>query len=138
MNELSVFNPFFDDAFGFDFPQIVSTRSVAMPKVDVKETSAAYTLDMDLPGRTEKDVDIDVKDNMLTIASRKEQQEQKEEKNGGYVIRERRMYSFSRRFQLPDDIEQDKISATFKNGVLEVVLPRHAAPSPKKIAITAA
>ena len=79
MNELSLFNSLFDDGdFGF-FPAVAKNYSFGVPQVDVKETKDAYALEMDLPGRTEKDVDVDLKDNVLTIASHTE--ETKEEKS---------------------------------------------------------
>ena len=96
---------------------------------------------MDLPGRTEKDVNVELEHNVLTISSQKE--EAKEEKSDKkdkdtWLIRERRVSNFSRRFTLPNDVDGDKVAATFKNGVLSVSIPRKALPSPKKIAIAVA
>jgi len=153
MNELSLFNTLFGDHdYGFNFPDLVeSTPSFNMPKVDVKENKDSYVLDMDLPGRSDKDINLELKDKVLTISSHKE--ETKEEKspdkkdkdnkkvdeNGEWLIRERRTSDFTRRFTLPEDINEEKVNAAFKNGVLTVTIPRKViAPSAKKIAITAA
>ena len=139
MNELSLFNTFFNDAFGANgLPEFNFHATPAVPKVDVKETKDNYLLEMDLPGRTEKDVNLELDHNVLTISSHKE--DTKEEHSGKneketWLIRERRVSDFSRRFTLPDDVNGEKVAATFKNGVLLVTIPRKALPPPKRIAI---
>lgn len=135
MNELSLFNSLFDTAFG-GMPD--SWKVTQMPKVDVKEGKDSYALQMDLPGCTEKDVNIEVDHGVLTISSAKT--EEKEEKKDGekWLIRERSSSRFTRRFTLPDDVDQEKISAVFKNGVLNVTMNRKELPAPKRIAIEAA
>ncbi|MBR6342134.1 MAG: Hsp20/alpha crystallin family protein, partial [Treponema sp.] len=97
-----------------------------------------YVLDMDLPGLTEKDVDLSLKDNVLTISSTQEEKKENK-KNSEWIVHERTSSSFSRSFTLPDDVEGSKISASFKNGVLTITMPRNKAlTESKKIAITAA
>ncbi len=143
MNELSLFNSLFDDGdFGF-FPAVAKNYSFGVPQVDVKETKDAYALEMDLPGRTENDVDVDLKDNVLTIASHTEEtkeEKSKDKKEGEvqWLIHERRSSGFCRRFSLPQDIDSEKVSANFKNGVLSVNIPRKALTEPKKISISVA
>ena len=148
MNELSLFDSLFnnsmDDVFGLGY------RAAPVPKVDVTETSDAYTLNMELPGRTESDVNIEIDRNTLTISSKKEElkdagdkKDRKEEKEGEgskmkYLIRERRMSAFSRSFTLPEDVDSDSVKASFKNGILSVAMPRKAVASPKRIAIECA
>jgi len=146
MNELALFDNFFNDALADTMPDFNYKNSFNAPKVDVKENKDAYTLEMDLPGRTEKDVNLELDHNVLTISSRHE--ENKEEKSsdkkdakkdeGTWLIRERRVSEFSRRFTLPDDVDGTKVAATFKNGVLSVNIPRRTLAAPKRIAITAA
>ena len=141
MNELSLFNSLFDDAMGLGLPELCVSKNYGMPSVDINQTKENYELMMDLPGKTENDVDINLKENVLTISSRKE--EAKEKKNDKdereWLVRERRSYSFTRSFTLPQDVKVEEISATFKNGVLTIVMPRdNAVTEPKKIAITAA
>ena len=141
MNELSLFNNFFDDVLPA-MPDFTFTRTNSLPKVDVKETKDSYDMYMDLPGMDENDVNVELDHNVLKISSvRTENKEDKGDKNAKeskYLIRERRMTSFSRSFTLPEDVDGSKISATFKNGILALTLPRTSAPAPKKIAITAA
>lgn len=141
MNELSLFNNFFDDVLPA-MPDFTFTRTNSLPKVDVKETKDSYDMYMDLPGMDENDVNVELDHNVLKISSvrteNKEDKGDKNEKESKYLIRERRMTSFSRSFTLPEDVDGSKISATFKNGILALTLPRTSAPAPKKIAITAA
>ncbi|MBQ3800985.1 MAG: Hsp20/alpha crystallin family protein [Treponema sp.] len=141
MNELSLFNNFFDDVLPA-MPDFTFTRTNSLPKVDVKETKDSYDMYMDLPGMDENDVNVELDHNVLKISSvrteNKEDKGDKNEKESKYLIRERRMTSFSRSFTLPEDVDGSKISATFKNGILALTMPRTSAPAPKKIAITAA
>lgn len=141
MNELSLFNNFFGDALDA-MPDFDFGHSAALPKVDVKENADAYTMVMDLPGMSEKDVAIELEHNELTIASHHE--DKKEEKSDGkkdegkWLIRERSASEFRRTFTLPDDVDAEKVAASFKNGVLTVNIPRKALAAPKRIAIEAA
>lgn len=142
MNELALFNRLFngDDA-GFFRPSFEGTNAV--PSVDVKENKDSYVLDMDLPGKTENDVDLSLKDDVLTISSHNEETKEtksdgKDAEKGEWLIRERRSYNFTRRFTLPQDVNADAVNASFKNGVLTVVMPRKPVTEPKKIAITVA
>lgn len=140
MNELTLFNRLFNE--GDFFPKSFEATT-AVPSVDVKETKDSYVLDMDLPGKTENDVDLSLKDDVLTISSHQEEtkekkSESKDAEQGEWLIRERRNYSFTRRFTLPQDVNADGVNASFKNGVLTVVMPRKPITEPKKIAITVA
>lgn len=135
MNELSLFNRFFNGNLSDDF----MCRAGHLPSLDVKETKDSYIMEMDLPGKTENDVHIELDNGVLTIASKKEDvSEKKNEENGKWLIKERRVSQFSRRFSLPEDVNAEEVKANFKNGVLTVTLPRKALPAPKKITITAA
>lgn len=156
MNELSLLDSLFDN---FDGVYGGNYRGSYVPKVDVKETKGAYTLEMDLPGRNEGDVDIQLDRNVLTISSKNtEKIEKKAEKCDGHdagkdcakdekyekaeepkwLIRERKVCDFNRSFSLPNDANGEEISASFKNGVLTVVIPRKPVNVPKKIEIKVA
>ena len=137
MNELSLINSLFNDVF--DTPAMCHTTA-ATPRVDIEEDDKSYTLEMELPGRTEKDVDIELDQNNLTIASSKtEQKEEKKEekKNGKYILKERRSSTFERRFVLPKDVDTEHVSANFKNGILTIFMQKKASEAPKRIAIEA-
>jgi HSP20 family protein len=94
------------------------------PAVDIAERDKEYQVTAELPGMEEKDIDVKYADGVLTIKG--EKKEEKEEKKKDYYLSERRFGSFQRSFQVPDGVEADKIEASFKNGVLTVVLPKSA------------
>ncbi len=146
MNALSLFNDWLnDDYYG-------TTSKIFVPNVDVTETKDSYVLEMDLPGRTEKDVAIELNDRVLTVSSADEKkaetktsetEEKDEEKDEDdnkpqYLMRERCRSSFSRSFTLPKDIDETGVSASFKNGVLSIAIPRKAEAQPRKITINVA
>jgi HSP20 family protein len=123
----SVFDvePFWRGEFGFG----------KAPAVDVVEHDKEYEITAELPGMNEQDVDVQFADGVLTVKG--EKKEEKEEKKKDYYLSERRFGSFQRSFQVPDGVDVDKIDASFKNGVLTVVLPKSAEAQKrgKKIAI---
>jgi HSP20 family protein len=106
-----------------------------VPAVDVAEKEKEYEITAELPGMDEKNIDVKFADGILTIKG--EKTEEKEEKKKDYYLSERRFGSFHRSFQVPARVDGDKIEASFKNGVLTVVLPKsaEARQSEKKIAI---
>ena len=107
------------------------------PAVDLVEKENAYEMSAELPGLDDKDVRLSLKDDVLTLSG--EKKEQTEEKKQGYHFSERRFGSFRRSFRLPDDVDQDKIEANFKKGVLTITLPKNpeAAKNEKKIEVKA-
>ena len=119
-----VFRTFLSDEPG------VSLRS---PSVDIRETETDFVLEAELPGLSEKDVDVKVEDNLLTIASRKD--EKGEEKRNGYLVRERRSAAFSRSFVLPKDVDREKIAASFKDGLLSLQIPKAESAKPLEIEV---
>ena len=117
-----------------DLPAPTFGRS-AVPAVDVRETEAEYLMEVELPGLTEKDVEVKLENTLLTISSTKD--EKKEEKKNGYVLRERRSAHFSRSFVLPEGVDSEKIAAEFKNGILKLSFPKVPAAKPKTIEVKA-
>jgi HSP20 family protein len=109
-----------------------------MPAVDVSETDKGYEIKAELPGMEEKNIEVKLADGVLTIKG--EKQEEKETKEKDYYVQERSFGSFQRTFQVPDNVDTNKIEANFKNGVLTVNLPKTAeAQKPaKKIEVKAA
>lgn len=110
-----------DSFFGTD--PFRPAAAAAGPAVDVRETEDAYLLEADLPGLTEKDLEVRVEGRTLTIESKKEEKAEKKEE-GAYVIRERRSVAFSRAFTLPEDAASESVEASFKNGVLELSIKK--------------
>ena len=106
------------------------------PPVDIHETDEALFVKAELPGFSKDDIHIDLHNNRLTLrGERKHETEVKEEQ---YHRRERAYGSFQRAFQLPTMIDQDKVTANFQNGLLELRLPKIEAAKPKRIAVTGA
>ncbi|MDE3168815.1 MAG: Hsp20/alpha crystallin family protein [Acidobacteriota bacterium] len=106
------------------------------PSVDIYETENELVLKADLPEVAEKDIDIHVENNMLTIrGERKFEQNVKEE---NYLRVERAYGSFSRSFSLPNTVDTEAIRADFKNGVLSVIMPKRAESKPKQVKINTA
>ena len=127
------FDRWFDSAFqNSGHPSYAATT----PIVDVQEKADAYRLEAELPGLTEKDFTVNVEHNLLTISSQQEHSEEREE--NGYVIRERRSGAFRRSFALPEDVDADQISATFKNGLLTLTVPKTGKAQARQIAVKSA
>jgi HSP20 family protein len=110
----------------------------ALPAVDVTESDKAYEITAELPGMDEKNIDVKFANGVLTIKG--EKQDEKEEKQKDYYVRERSYGSFERSFQVPDGVDADKIEANFKKGVLTLSLPKNAEAqkAEKKITVKAA
>ena len=123
----------FDDFFGFGYPmrsfQKIDTGELM--KADVKESDAGYELDINLPGYKKEDVRAELKDGYLTIsASTSLNKEEKDEKTGKYIRRERYSGSCSRSFYVGEDVTEEDIRAKFEDGVLKLSLPKkEAAPA---------
>jgi HSP20 family protein len=119
---------------GSDTPR---TRSFS-PRLDLEEDEKKYVLSAELPGMDEKDIDLSIENQVLTIKG--EKKEEKEEKTGNYHHVERHYGSFCRSFEIPEGVDLDKIEALFNKGVLKIDLPKtpQAQKVVKKIAVQAA
>lgn len=124
----------FEDAFGNAGAPLL-TNNAWMPAVDVKETADALLFELELPGVAEEKLEITCEGGVLAIAGQKETVNKQTE--GKYHIVERAFGSFRRSFQLPTNVQEDKIDATLSNGVLHVRVPKVEAPKPKKIEVKA-
>jgi HSP20 family protein len=106
-----------------------ATSPVVWPSVDVHETDQAYKVTAELPGLEQKDVEVNLRDNALTISGEK-RQERKEE-DGGRAYAERAFGRFERTIPLEAEVDADKVQANFKNGVLTVEAPKNPAARDK-------
>jgi HSP20 family protein len=97
-------------------------RAMTVPAVNITDNKDDYKLSLAVPGLKKSDFKIDIEGNILTIRSEKE--ESKEEKEERFTRKEYSFSSFSRSFTLPDDVRQDKIEASYEDGVLKVMLPK--------------
>ena len=110
------------------------TTSSFAPAVDVYEDEHKVTLKIEVPGIDEKEIDVRVENNTLTVhGERKIEKEEKKEEN--YRRVERQYGSFTRTFTLPTTVDSEKVSATYDKGVLKVNLPKKAEAKPKQIKV---
>ncbi len=107
-----------------------------LPSMDVTETDKVIEITAELPGLEEKDVEINVADNVLTI--RGEKKAEKEEKDKDYRLVERTYGSFARTLALPEGVDPDMIKASIAKGVLTVTVPKPAPAEVKKVEVKAA
>ena len=126
MNRL--FNTFFDT------PQGGTQLRRWIPPMDLVETEDDFILRADLPGLSEKDVNIELEDNVLTLSG--ERKAEHEERKEGYNRVERASGSFSRSLTLPEGVDPDAVSASFDRGVLEIRIPKPEARKPRKVSIS--
>jgi HSP20 family protein len=107
--------------------------STWMPAVDIYETPDQVVMKAELPGLTREDIEINVRDNTLSLRGQRKFEKDVKEEN--YLRIERAYGSFQRSFTLPVTIQQDKIKAVFRDGVLELTLPKAEEARPKQIKI---
>jgi HSP20 family protein len=120
----------FEEAFqGFGVGACAPTAQGFAPRVDVDESDEAYTVRADLPGLEEKDIQVSLEEGVLTI--RGELASEKDEERKGRRWVERAHGSFRRAIALPGELDAEKVTATYKQGVLTVTLPKVAPPQPE-------
>jgi HSP20 family protein len=117
------------------FPVAAAARS---PVVDVREKDGKYLIEAELPGVSEKDLKLELKNGLLTLSTEKKEESKEKDDSGLWIRRERRESFFSRSFELPEDADGDKIEARFKDGLLTVELPRKPEASPRIVPVKAA
>ncbi|HEX9071261.1 MAG TPA: Hsp20/alpha crystallin family protein [Pseudolabrys sp.] len=126
----------FED-FSRGFPTIAGNGATAlMPSMDVTETDKEIEITAELPGLEEKDVQINVADNILTI--RGEKKAEKEQKDKNYRLVERSYGAFERTLELPEGVNADAIKANISKGLLKVTVPKPAPTQAKKIEVKSA
>jgi HSP20 family protein len=126
----------FDD-FTRGFPSLGNgMTTMTVPTMDVAETDKEIEITAELPGLEEKDVQINVADDILTI--RGEKKAEKEQKDKNYRLVERSYGSFERALELPEGVNADAIKASIDKGVLKVTVPKPAPAQVKKVEVKAA
>jgi HSP20 family protein len=139
-NALSDFDRYFESFFG-DSPLTPATRVFnRVPAVDVRETEKSYMLEMELPGYDEKDIEIHVDGTNLSIASKHEEAKETAPQETAspketWLIKERRVNTFSRSFKLPENANPEEVTAEFKNGVLSMEIQKRAEAQKRAIQI---
>ena len=128
------FNRMFDDPF-FRIARLDDDAGMGMwnPTVDLYEKDDNFVIKAELPGVDKKDITIDLKDRVLTLSGERSYENEVKEEN--YYRRERSYGKFQRAFTLPADVDSDKIKAEFKDGVLQVEVPKPEEQKPKQVTI---
>ena len=140
MANIARYNPI-DELFN-EFSKGFFVRPFAMPegaepkmKLDVKEDEKAYTVRADIPGVKKEDIQVDIDANAITV--RAEMKQEKEEKKDEKVIYSERSYGMvSRSFSLPAEVDPSGAKAEYKDGVLNLVLPKKSNGAAKRIAVS--
>ena len=138
----NLFDDWFDDDFYMPYvpdmsrvdKKLYGNKAAREMKTDVKETDQGYEVAVDLPGVKKDDVTVELKDGYLTISAKKNVGNDKKDKNGKYIRRERRSSSYQRSFHV-EGLKPEDIIAQYRNGVLTVNLPKKEAIPEKEEAI---
>lgn len=122
---MPIWSRWIDEMFNTDLPSVFTSNfntGISLPKVNIKETEDAYFVEMAVPGLKKSDFHINLDNQLLSISTEvKVDNEQKEE---NYTRREFGYSSFKRSFTLPETIDDTKIDASYKDGILSIKLPK--------------
>ncbi len=134
-NGIGYYNPF-KELEDFEKKFFSNGMAVSNFKTDIRDDGKNYILESDLPGFEKGDINIDISDGVLTISAEHKTSSEKKDKEGNYIRRERSYGSYSRSFDV-SGIDENAISASFNNGVLELKLPKleEKKEEPRKIEI---
>ncbi|MGM0932522.1 MAG: Hsp20/alpha crystallin family protein [Bacteroidota bacterium] len=117
----------FDDMFKTDWlggTTNVNSIGTSIPAVNIQEDEDAFTVEVAAPGKTKTDFNIELDNDVLTISSEEKKEKETSEKNRRYTRREFSYNNFKRAFSLPESVDTEKISASYKDGVLFIGLPK--------------
>lgn len=139
MKNLSLYgtNPFdlIDQMFSGD--EFLSPQ-FRTPFIDVLEEDDRYVVEAELPGLSEKDIKLELKDSTLFLSTAKSENKEEKNEKGRWLRRERREFQFSRSLALPEDVDVEKIEAKFRDGLLTIALPKKPESSPRIVPVMAA
>ena len=136
LDKLFYFDPLTELARAFSQPATSTNTAPGpwSPAVDVAETADAITLHVEIPGMKQEEIEIELTGDTLTI--RGERKRVREEQKDNFVRVERSFGRFQRSFTLATPVQNDKVSAAYRDGVLEITLPKSEETKPRKIAVT--
>ena len=126
-------NRLFRESYGPEGREESLATSSFAPPVDVYEDQHNVTLKLEVPGIDEKDIDVRIENNVLTVHG--ERKIEKEEKEENFRRVERQYGSFTRTFALPTTVDAEKVAANYDKGILKIVLPKKAEAKPKQIKV---
>lgn len=116
----SIFEDLFNDGRLADVSNFGST----LPAVNIKETADDFKVEVAVPGKKKDDFNIELDQNVLTISSEDKNETEEKSEDGTFTRKEFNYTSFKRAFTLPDSVEQEKIKAVYKEGVLSITVPK--------------
>jgi HSP20 family protein len=126
-------NRLFRESYSPEGPEDALTTTSFAPPVDIYEDEHTITLKLEVPGIDEKDIDVRVENNTLTVHG--ERKIEKEEKEENFRRVERQYGSFTRSFTLPNTVDTDNIQAGYSKGILKIQLAKKAEAKPKQIKV---
>lgn len=118
----SLFDNMFDDMFRDPF--FTNSNTTKVMRTDIQEKDNNYVIEMDLPGYDKEDVKAQLKDGYLTISAEKNTSKDEKDEKGNYIRRERYSGKCSRSFYVGENVKEEDIKASFKNGILELTFPK--------------
>jgi len=128
------YNNLFDNFLGGSLLDSEACKEVDWsPRMEVEESENTFFLNVEVPGMKKKDIDISIKENVITVSGEKKAKEQKEDSS--YYLNEVSYGKFSRSFKLPGNVDIDKIKGSWNEGVLTVEVPKTEIAKPRKIEI---
>jgi HSP20 family protein len=119
----TILSDFFDSDNFWEMPKLFSGRNQSLPAVNVKETDREYEIELAAPGIPKENIHVDVENDMLIIKGENTSQHESTGSNN-FTRREFSSSSFERRFRLPEDVDLEKINASYKNGIVDIVVPK--------------
>ena len=136
-----LFDDFFGDPFEMMVPQsrnpLYGKHAKNLMKTDVRETESTYELDVDLPGFTKDEVNVELKNGYLTIQAAKGLDKDQSDKKGKYIRQERYAGACSRTFYVGEGVQPEDVTASFENGILQLSVPKAAKKQlPKNTSVT--
>ncbi|MBK7090436.1 MAG: Hsp20/alpha crystallin family protein [bacterium] len=134
-NRFGLMNGEIDRMFNeiFNGGSVVESEVGWVPRADVHETDETFLIQLDVPGIDKNDIKVKFEDNTLIVSGERKYENKEEDKNYRHV--ERIYGTFTRTLKLPKDVDAQKIAANYKNGVLEITLPKAEEVKPKEIEI---
>ena len=115
-----------DEVFGDEpfFERGFSKQEANLMKTDVKEKDGNYILEIDVPGYSKEDIKIELENGYITVTAEKEENKDEEDKKSRYIHKERFFGKCSRSYYAGDNVKEEDIKATFKNGILKIEFPK--------------
>jgi HSP20 family protein len=128
-------NRLFRESYNTEGPEDALTTTSFAPPVDIYEDEHTITLKLEVPGIDEKDIDVRIESNTLTVHGERKIEKEEEEKEENFRRVERQYGSFTRSFTLPSSVDAGQVSADYNQGVLKITLAKKAEAKPKQIKV---